>query len=73
MSRIREIPVGTLDGVNVEFQTSATYVPLTVFIFRNGQLMPKEFVIEKGGQQFEVCDPFEADEDVQVDYVPRVT
>ena len=50
------MPIGALDGVNVLFDTSATYEPLTVFIYRNGQLQPKEFVIELGGTRFEVCD-----------------
>lgn len=67
----KEVPVGALDGVNVLFQTSATYEPLTVFIYRNGQLQPKEFVIELGGTQFEVCDPFEDFEDVYVKYIAR--
>jgi hypothetical protein len=68
----KEIPIGALDGVNTLFETSATYEPLTVFVYRNGQLMPKEFVTELGGKLFEVFDPFESDEDIYVKYISKV-
>lgn len=64
--------IGTQDGSNVYFETSATYVPTTVYVHRNGQLLPKDFVIELGGKDIEVCDPFESDEDIQVQYTSVV-
>ncbi len=67
----KEEPIGVLDGVNVLFETNATYIPRTVFIYRNGQLQRKEFVIELGGTRFEVCDPFDSDEAIIVKYITR--
>lgn len=62
----------TPDGVIVEFETQATYIPTTVFAFWNGQLQPKEFVVELGGKRFEICEIVDADESLQVDYQPLV-
>ena len=69
MARLRESL--TPDGSTVVFFTTATYTPNTVFVFRNGQLQAKDFVIERGGQKFEVCDIIDADEALDVDYEPR--
>lgn len=61
----------TPDGVTVQFTTQATYTPGTVFVFWNGQLQLKEFVVELGGTAFEICETIDAEDSLQVDYEPR--
>lgn len=62
----------TPDGTSTVFLTTGSYVPTTVVIFRNGQLMPKEFVVELGNRVIELCDVVDADESLQVEYTPVV-
>lgn len=65
-NRLRETLV--TDGATTIFNTQATYRPTTVFVYWNGQLMSKDFVVELGGTTFEVCEVAEADESMQVEY-----
>jgi len=45
--------IGVIDGANVDFQTAVAYQPGTVWLFFNGQLIPRENddggLIELGG------------------------
>jgi hypothetical protein len=45
--------VGTIDGVNVDFQTTVAYQAGTVWLFLNGQLIPRDNddggLVEQGG------------------------
>ena len=60
----------TLDGITVRFNTSATYVPNTLFLIRNGQVQAKEYVTELGGTLFEIEEALDSDEIAYVDYQP---
>lgn len=68
MIRIREEL--TPDGATKIFQTSGSYVSNSVFIFWNGQLMPKDFVTELTGRFFEIAEVVDADESLSVEYTP---
>ena len=69
---VTEQPVGTKDGVNQLFDTSATYVPTTILYYLNGQLQPQENVVELGGTRFQVWQAPEADDDFYVRYTAVV-
>jgi hypothetical protein len=71
-SVITEAAIGTLDGVNVQFQTSGSYVPGTLFVFWNGQLQRQDFVTEVADRQFSVDEAPEAVDVLYVRYVSRV-
>lgn len=64
--------VGSLDGVNTFFSTSASYTPGTVLVFLNGQLLKREVITELGGQSFQVDEAPEADDVLYVRYVSVV-
>ena len=64
-----ELIIGTQDGVNVSFNTSATYVPTTVFVYQDGQMQAKDVVTETGGTGFDLAVAPESDENWQVRYI----
>lgn len=69
---IIEPAIGTLDGANTQFTTTATYAAGTVLVFLNGVLQKREQITELGGQAFAVGDPPEADDVLYVRYVTAV-
>lgn len=69
---ITEAVIGTKDGLNTIFETSATYVPHTLFVYRNGALQLESFAVELGGKRFQVIDPPDDYEDIYVRYLSRV-
>jgi len=74
LRRVKEIPGGAIDGVNITYTTTATFVPTTVFVYRNGQQQPKDFLTELGDKKsFELCEALETDEDLHVEYTAVVT
>jgi len=68
MRAVVEAAIGTVDGANTTFQTSATYVPGTVLVFLNGQLQRKEVVQELGNRTFIVDDAPDAEDILYVRY-----
>lgn len=64
-----ELIIGLQDGINISFETSATYVPTTVFVYRDGQFQAKDFVTETGGTGFDLAEAPEPDESWQVRYI----
>ena len=56
--------IGTIDGANVDFQVPVAYTPGTVWLFLNGQLIPREndegTVVELGGVDVRLIQPPES-------------
>lgn len=66
---------GVVDGVNTIFNTSGTYTPGTIKVFRNGQLKRKEFddgFYELGGSTIQFKEPPETYDDLQARYISLV-
>lgn len=70
---ITEPVIGTKNGINVSFETSATYYPTTLFVYRDGQLQAKDFVSETGNRTFDLAEAPEADESWQARYLAVIT
>lgn len=64
-----EEAVGTKDGVNIIFSTTASYVPGTLFVYINGQLQSKDFVTEITNLVFSVGYPPLTEDIVYVRYL----
>lgn len=64
-----ELIIGTQNGINVSFGTSATYYPTTVYVYRDGQMQAKDFVTETGNQTFDLAEAPEVDEVWLVRYI----
>lgn len=69
---IIEKAIGTIDGVNTTFSTSGTYSSGSVFVFYNGSIQPKNYVVELGGTSFRVEDPPLVGDVLQVRYLSSI-
>ena len=72
MRTVTEPAIGAVNGVNVQFETSATYVPGTVLAYLNGQLRRQESITELGNRTFLLDEPPVSDDILYVRYVSPV-
>ncbi len=68
-SPVKEAAIGTVDGVNTDFDTGAAYEPGSVVAFLNGQARPGHQT-ELGGTAFRLEFAPETGDTVAVYYVP---
>jgi hypothetical protein len=66
---ILEPALGVKDGVNTVFGTNASYVTNTLFVYINGQLQSKDFIVELTNTTFSVEYPPLAEDIVIVRYL----
>ena len=69
---ITEDAIGAIDGVNANFNTSATYVVGTLHFYRNGDLQTDDCIIELGGTSFTLVFPPKVTDTIRVRYTTVV-
>ena len=63
---VKEVPTGTIDGVNDTFATSTNYYPNTLTVYLNG--LREKFITELGGNQFKITRPPRTGHQLFVEY-----
>jgi hypothetical protein len=69
---VTEAAIGTVNSINVQFQTTASYLPGTVLVYLNGQLRKQEMVTETGNRTFTLDSPPHTGDSVEVRYISVV-
>jgi len=67
-SILKEQAIGTINGVNVDFQTSIRYVPDTLSVFLNG--LRERYITQLGDKDFRFDVAPVSGDIVDVEYVP---